>query len=1643
MESREISCLQRLELPIIHDKFLELIGKHGEKAVSEGVFEQLQNETIDAYIGSIWIRMAQEPKIILDGLQQDYSVNTKFAAVKRLAKELQSSDWKKFWNGVGGLQGMVDLLADFSVLNVGIFFKTMRQALKQSDHNVERGRTSAQLLRSLRPKDYPKELIHTHDQRPVYHIIPNLILCDEEFTKETFSKNKPLFSESFMSGQMVTYYLNVIRDHVLDESNWPDMLGKSSVWRPTCVFTAIPNPKVGSSSMAQSTKLVNDLLQKLVRDKVNNPDYRQRIVDDLIYPLLKRGFKQKRKTGLSKWFELCELVLSWYEINYPGELSVSRRTIMWYLVKSWVRLPKEKTAKALLIRALHSVKYKKATWRSTGSLILGWVLRDSKYHLLTLLFQHLSNLNIDIEDVKDLEQDCADRGNWPLDIIFSIERKNALALVKRLRTAQGNYIISAGNQYGITVDAADIAMILGLLGEGTESFDLIKPRMADALVERDPFARSQAVIKVVRYAIASGSLVAYASTLQWTKRYVKDHVTFSDLFGNQSILRTSASDSLLSGVVAHFGEPKLPDQNLKSTDEVKTSISKSHEIVLLILEIFTAATREPFFQKHTVNDIEHIIPAILHIRFQRTVPLMSELNLNMDEIYDLIWKPTLALIIKIQEMVLEPHLKEKMPFQRGFHTLFSDTIKKELSFDDAAGKVYARFIDELSQARDKIWQKQRRLETPVITTIKASWFSSGLPLSQLNAESVSHAWANGETSFLTSRAEAIVFANPKELLSPIPIDEDLLEAFKHTYRDSYLVALKLYVLQAIDDSERQQRSQKAFAYATTDLSQTRFTPQQALRFWYFQFKETGVAKYLDAKQSPEEPNQPEVFVLPYDDESQEPMEWNPIENIMDLPEPAKAKVRITYLDWLTKSGLQFVHPVASDGQRVEVYEPSIIQDLPIVLNQSWRPNSRLSNEGYAVASLLQTSSLIGSSSVLKRPFPSSNNMRFPAVYLADEFIQDRKYNLLQPLDFDYIKVIPSSIVLQLATAQFADIQNNPNAPGIADQEQLLIRLMQVLKTGDNPNLAIDIMLKFILEQPGSSSWHRRLISPLFFKGLSSKSSELVTDRFSKAIQERLKLQAQRPKAGAEAASETRPYVKITTVKQLIEYLDPAYVSTSKAIDILTDLLYNASHIDIRVPVIAKLGSLLETCTKEEASRVVTGLELMIPICGGLSESTVMSEEDWFKAEQSSSPPLVNRRAGTYNTALDSPILWAIICLARNLSRETVDLQTRTRGSEILTRVLLPIVHQSIATNARWLKVFAAKYEVDLDSLGLPNLPVRPAVIQLIMEEENWHMKFSQFYFDTYFEYVMVNLLPSEKLRAFNQQLQDRKDESEAIYHWRSLFSAAATVGCFIPSAIAKWDFEIEREKDDITLSSLEEAGLEQAKTLILHHYFRFIENFMRTFLTTTPVINSLEWDIRYSRHSMPNTTPRNKVLMQQIIDFIGSLRTPEWQQNPNRQPKQLLNTLKYSLWLLPYPPLLKGSGPKDELPDNEKVLTFAKEILKQISAVVESGVPYDSDLAEIRVAAGYVLPYYRARLACLIGRVGDSMKLADYLRVDIAMGLMKSACLPRDNNTKVKSKALVKNWHDCKFEYIWEKAEDLRLKSSYQSPKWAAFLLDE
>jgi hypothetical protein len=1058
-----------------------------------------------------------------------------------------------------------------------------------------------------------------------------------------------------------------------------------------------------------------------------------------------------------------------------------------------------------------------------------------------------------------------------------------------------------------------------------------------------------------------------------------------------------------------------------SAFKVRSRVVEANKILLEFFETACQALREPSFAAYDWKAPLMLFRDVVEARLGEAPELQHALELSDDELYNTLWSETLKMLVQVERIALQP----------GHEALDFDLAKGPLCYNHYGYQILKkphrssyRFIDNLARERNALWQELRPQFRPSASILPSPW-PRGLPIQCLPGPfDVASKSAQGMTPFITARATATVFLDSSLALSPYPEDSDIRNAIG-SFVDSYAFALQIFVLQGSEE-ERAEREESAWAHALRDLTAERMTQGEAFRTWKAQFLQ---ALPLFEPPVPDRDREAEYWpTLPADVDPQENTEWDPA-----LHQPHKIESRplsLTCLDSIVAADPNWIVRV-SDGFIVPTpYTQSLVPPGIWSLSRF----SDMQKVPFTVREGLITSALLfldsrkgGPSRILASPFPTEVDVRYPPLFLDPEFLlrpELHEYDARQVLR-SLIRTVPSTLLATLADTTLNVLSSMADGKSkIASFEHMAYGLLSLLLSSDRPQLATDLVIRAIIDRPNASSWHRAVLNVGLARRLPARDAQTLLSSFATSAASKLEEQSKfaRTQAVENATggpiSLPKPIIKVTTVKYLAQILNDAdFVPPSFAVDVLSTLLGSASHLDIRVAVVDSLLGVLGRCTEVSstplAQQLLSALETAIPIVSGLSERHSMQEEDWADAEQTGMPPEVYDDGGMESLP---PILSQLV---------QWNSQESKWRQEVVNRILLPIIEGSITSNGRWIKILYFKHQLVVNPTEVLLFPVKPQVLSIILN--NCLRVVSASILDLYQQFVLANMTPAPEIENINNKIRNNGDlrASNEGRHWLSLYghgSTAYRIGGFslaktlcrvwIPSSVT----------NGIQIPQVQRLVLEQARELMKLSDYSFTEwnNFIRDL---EPPLG-----IYYCDEDREAWVANGKPVLERIISHIDSLRTPEWQRDPHREPAALPATFSLRLWLLSYP-----NSPSATAENPGKCRLFSQELVALIDEIVSRGTPYHRDLELLLTAASRCPTEDKALVACHVGSLSaasSSTDIVTLLRVELAEYLYRDAELPHDKEVRKLTKDVLVGWRASEAEEI--RMRGLKISSQLQ-----------
>lgn len=1126
------------------------------KTVATELLQSIEQEALPPTVFGIFLASAGAHHSLADALWQQDSRHVRHVAILRFGEAMRRADWEKAWDEVGATQGLLSLFTQISVFEVRELSRSIGRCKRKSEHHGEkRQQRITELLQGLLPSAYPASRYKSSDQRPLFHHYAQLVpACTSGFVEVILCQESHPLLEDLPTKFVVLYHFKSLRRLVLDTISRKDSMDSGAAEHilakylpPLC--KSVPPTAGAEPGFSASMTFAVTVLQYLATQKdAHFPA--ELFLSELMEPLMRR--LGSCKIDWNRIREVVELAIQYLKGNHKARarISYAKGSLIFYLAIFWSQ--KAPVFEEQLVKLIHMESQLKQIKLTSYQPLLQSVKRPFRYRLLRMICLHGPDVGVDIDSIKGLKAIAT--VSWPINIFHILHRDDGLSLLKRLIQIHPDRdtLDLVSNDSGFS----DANVLLTQLQHGTDDGETqaqaaVKALQAKAAKSREQTDRASFTQTALFHAIASGSLDLFSRLVLWMRRFQRDSKTVTTIYTND-VWSTRECVALLSGI----------PQNAKNMNasSVRSRITRANRIILDILDSAVMSLREPFFSAFDWTRPLSLFREAVRCRIHQAGRLKRRLQLSEDDLYESLWADTATMLLEAEKMGLaQEHeaLRFNQPHGPLAFSFLAEPVEPPLpsSF---------RFLDNLARSRDELWQVVRPRWDPAVAALNPPW-PNGLPIQCLTGSYIvatDSAWK--QTPFLLTRATQIVMLEPVHALKEVIVDEETKEAIGE-FVDNFDFALSIFLMQSpLSNGERESRVSAASLHALSRLSRESMSEAELQSFWKPVFRRALPSVELPRFTDNITEDYPAIPKVP---DSYEFTEWNP--NPSSFPKILSRKLVATaldcmlvasrYLHWDSRHRFQLPDPCIG-----AVSPPTVWSHERLAKFRNIPPSAR---EGLVLtALLLQASDVEGASRFLASPFPSADNLRYPTLFLDEEFLQAAES--LRPSSVDvlsrFINIVPSTLLCSLAHSALELLSKTPpESTKIISMESTTYGILRLLSRSDRPQLATNLIIRFIVDRPSASSWHRHLLTKSLASNLASCVAKDLIESFASQVKEKLERQASQPKPETEvdsSAASPKPLIKVTTVKFLAQFLDDAnFVSPRFAVGVLIDL-FSQRHI---------------------------------------------------------------------------------------------------------------------------------------------------------------------------------------------------------------------------------------------------------------------------------------------------------------------------------------------------------------------------------------------------------------------------------------------------------------------------------------------------
>ncbi|KAI0827811.1 hypothetical protein F5Y06DRAFT_302420 [Hypoxylon sp. FL0890] len=1586
--------LRNSSAPDLAKYFRELLKKIHEGNLIAHLSGAIDSEAVPPTVVHVYLSVCKDPCAITYALAQSRSFIARRVAINHFIRMCRSDSFQNMWLTIGAVRGMVALMATMSVREVNLLCRGIGKCMSMRSPVPIRELCFSKLFRALKNTGgmgggFTHKNFDSRSLSPYYNKI--LTACLPDIVLQEASRN-------------IKFRGKVCHTHVRDYQR----RFLTQVFSPVSAGQTITPYKfvLEGSAVDFSLSVLRSfsIIPSCLRANAEN------LFDDLVRPLARRLCN--RRAGPHLQLDLYALIVKCINVE-PSIGNALDYSIISYAIRAWNRARERQDIMKGLLKILLSLTPQTYQWTLDRIVTeLQHVQPGLRFPLLQLLLQNARPFKVDISNASSEElRSLGD--TWPPRLFYLLPSGISLRFFHLLRAVHphGKFIAADehgtleavmrdtsyhGKQFG---DSNIFSTLLHLRHHGRDSSDIrwlsevkevLQERKSKAMSMRNAEERANWTQSAVLLSIASGSLQLYENTILWAQKFDRDATIANRLFLKDTLLSREGLD-LLSGI------PQLNTDHTHSLTQLERNIKQANRVLMHYMEMASTQLSFGTFDKDSLLNFQTMPSRIVWRRAELLDALQGGKGVTDDDIYESVWKPSIDMLLGFEHFDL----------QKGHKPLYFNGIKGPLIGQSPAVNPkahFCKFLDELGKSRDQFWQEYRSKRHPEVTKIGTPW-PRGLPIQHLTP-AIPSAWKN--MPYLESRARAILFAPRGTLLDPLPADEGTRAAIG-PFVDSFVFALRVFSSAVNNWSEREERMQQKHFF--------------------------DLAEGITLPDSIAAPFRISNLELPAHVSSVNPIEWN----------PGRTSVHFPPVPHIIQHSVKFAESCLDCMLRTDDAQNSRCSDTLISYLQTLKPELIHAGKTQSIwgcqGSLKdltpsQRDALIAvvievlnakygmASSLFTLPFPSSEDVRFPALYLGNKFLKEQENigtldSMLRILD-SLLASVPVQLLQRLTRSIWNRLEARKN--GNNEVFAAFVEIIKRLARGDSPQAASEFIRVAVLKYQDEGPFHKYLPSADFLSRLHPYYTQGLSHNLAHAIKNRLRLQQRTAKTRERRNKPPAPpLVEAITVKSAAQLMcQTKYVSPAFVRELLVDLFQNSTHADMQVAIVESLVQIKSRSSQKNIqSSIIRILQKhVVPIAASVNERRPPTEAEWSKAEAGAGPLPEVYGSGSMS---DLPPIIRLLVDAIPTPPTAADIVGQKRHMLWMKRIILPILKGSAKNHQRWTALFLKLNGFDLNVKDLPPVPLNPMLLADLFC--NYPEYFPHSTFNTIKDVVKININPGNSISIINETIRKNFEllQSNARKHWLSVWNTSESASNLGATQFAHLLFNRTMNSTEKALGGATIETLKSFITEIAEIYLSTSDacgyNMFMEELDFPGYICSSETHNFFNSNCLP--------LLNGFVARINSLRTPDWQRDPNRQPGKLPDTWPIQLQIL------RGKHWQQscETPETFDIREFVRDVNSLIQQFSSEHRPWRERWITLKKAA--LQQFQKRHFVSLAVEFGSLHKLetpdrtlANYLRFQLAIEFMLEAENLKDEKLIAEMQRFLGCWRNYPEESVGDKSLD-------------------
>lgn len=545
--------------------YLESRKRWTDKKITNQVLEAVREEALPPTVVGIWLVVSQSDQALAQALHQDHSYLVRKLAIKVMGRRMKGASWEHTWSTLGNVEGMLNLFARSSVLQIkqaAVVIGNCSKGQRRPDreHSIE------ELLCALVPYYYTQTVHRSADERPLLHLYARMIpACSSDFVAEILGQStNPLLAHVDLK-QITKYHPSLVQDRLLKSVQLAEFDKKERFWSCFPQLTHIPSDQRDSDGFSPSMSYMLKLLEVLAGRKgfgfpaertirlISGPllrrAMRNRVADNQIMHIIKSvlTYMKQRPAAAQLCFSdsgsfLHSLATYWSRKGASTDVTLNNEFVEFLCLQGDHQTHGEYYDTVRVIEDLHLA-----------------VSRNHRYPLLCHIYKYFTKPGGDLNDTQI--GNVSDFDRWSCQWFLNMDRSEAAKSLKRLlRSRKDTKFLSLergdsifNHSSGLGTNHADPELLRIFLERGhkeamgqaeksilslftvffpaviTNTYQGVREKQNISATSREPTDRAFFAKSAMLYAIASGSLKLYGDVLKWARRYVRDPVRYLSL----------------------------------------------------------------------------------------------------------------------------------------------------------------------------------------------------------------------------------------------------------------------------------------------------------------------------------------------------------------------------------------------------------------------------------------------------------------------------------------------------------------------------------------------------------------------------------------------------------------------------------------------------------------------------------------------------------------------------------------------------------------------------------------------------------------------------------------------------------------------------------------------------------------------------------------------------------------------------------------------------------------------------------------------------------------------------------------------------------------------------------------------------------